>query len=1510
MTRTLGAICLAVLACLVPATALGQGRRYTGGARTPSLVNQPIDEGTVVALPRNTRPEAIAANDGGRVPDSLPMQHMLLQLQRPPELEQELAALIDEMHRPGSPQFHQWLTAEEFGQRFGVSQNDVSRISDWLTSHGFRIDDVLPSGMVIEFSGTAGQVRRAFRTEIHALNVNGEPHVANMSDPQIPAALAGVVKGVVSLHDFRPRAALHKRPAFQVVSGTSTYEAVSPADLATIYNLNPLFAAGITGAGQAIVVIENTLLQNVSDVATFRTAFGLSGGSFSQELATGGITCNNSGVNADEGEAALDAEWAGAAAPGAHVVLASCADTATVFGGLIALQNLINSASPPPIVSISYGECESLNGSAANASYVSAYQQAAAEGTSVFVSTGDEGAASCDANRTVATRGIAVSGFASTPYNVAVGGTDFADTYFSVFGTPPLPVSTYWNSSNSSIFESAKSYIPEIPWNDSCASQLIYSFEGYAQGYGPTGFCNSTTGKSFRTTASGSGGPSSYSAQPSWQTSVVGLPTASGGPRYLPDVSLFAANGVWSHFFVYCLTDTAEGGVPCDYTNATDTLNLAAGGTSFSSPIMAGIMALVNQHAGGGAQGNPNPRLYAMAAGEYGPGGNAACNSSLGTGVAGSCFFNDVTLGDIDVNCTATIFGTVTNCYGYSKVGGTTYQGILSTSNSTYSPAYGTGIGWDYSTGIGTVNAFNLVDAWVPAATTTTTTSGVNPSTAGVAVTFTASIASSNHQAVGGTVSWSANTGCGPTAVTPGIPGVATCTTSALPEGSDLVAAAYSGDVSHLASSGSVTQQVNGEAGSAEMSLQPAGVTFAARQLVGTASAASQVVQVTSTGTANLIFSAFNGAPPAASFTVGGGDFQAQTTCPLASPGLAPGDTCAFTFFFSPTAAGVRAATLVLSDNASSSPQMIALGGTAFVVDDPTVTQMVGVGASRLQTLQNPDGGWPFAVGSPDCGYGAGVSCPNTVGITALGLLAGFTRTGSGSYLTAATAAGDDLVALYNAAILRTPQGLPYYQDIEFLVELGQLTGNAAYTNTAQSWFGIVVSRYPNAADRVDAIFALRDAQGLRTVAAWDSASLIRAAVAVGNVSYAGAAASRVVAREADWKDTNPAHRFDQCPSGACGPPDNPYAFDYTIAAEGSLLWSFNDLPGFDAQISEYRSFLVAQQDPQGSWDVGDSQITAYVLFGLAAVGGTGTDAAMSAAAAYYIVNQLPSGGWPSYVSASGNGGEYAEVDAEVERAMQTLFSTPAGSNVSVAPAQLSTLTFTTVTSSGLTSVVATNPSAPNGIAPGFHVVDNLTYDVITTAAVEGQITACFTVPWIADAATFADLRVLHLEGGVLVDRTLLPPSPQAPDFARRRVCGLTATLSPFAIALREPDTTPPSIAVTLTPSVLRPANDRLVTVRATITVTDDRDPAPTVQLLSITGNQPLGRHDVQGAAIGTDDRVFKLRADRGEPGRSLIYTVVYRATDASGNPSDAVGTVVVAPRERPGGRDDDRDRK
>src|SRR6267143_738180 len=679
---------IVVVALLFPVSAASAQVEF--GQRARARVTQNIDEGDRAALRGNTHPEAKAENDRGAVAEDLPMAHMLLQLKRSPEQEQALPQFIDELHAQGSPNFHRWITAQEFGERFGLAKQDLDTITGWLESHGFKVNVVYPSGMVIDFSGTAGQVRNAFQTEIHHLEVRGEKHIANMSDPRIPAALASVVSGVVSLHDFKPHA-MHKMHeartefTFTDIFGGTNY-AVVPADLATIYNLNPLFSAGYSGQGQTIALIEDTNVFSASDWSTFRSTFGLSSytsGSFTQVHP--GSNCGNPGVIApNDAEAILDAEWASAAAPSAAIEMAACADTSTTFGGLIAIQNLINASTPPPsIMSVSYGQCETVNGAAANATYNSAYQQAVAEGVSVFVAAGDSGAAGCDNSVAEATHGIAVNAFASTPYNVAVGGTDFSDTYSGTNGT-------YWNSSNTPVFGSAISYIPEIPWNDSCAGALLSAYVGYSPTYGSTSLCNDPLyGSFFKTTVAGGGGPSGCATgtpsagdvvsgtcqgwpKPSWQN-VLGNP--ADGVRDTPDVSLFAADGLWSHYYVLCWSDTAHGGAAC---GADPSAWAGAGGTSFAAPIMAGIQALINQKAGG-PQGNPAPVYYELAAAEYGSSGSSSCNSNNGAAVSNSCVFYDVTLGDMDVDCIGP------NCFVADGS-----VGVLSTSSTAFAPAYGT----------------------------------------------------------------------------------------------------------------------------------------------------------------------------------------------------------------------------------------------------------------------------------------------------------------------------------------------------------------------------------------------------------------------------------------------------------------------------------------------------------------------------------------------------------------------------------------------------------------------------------------------------------------------------------------------------------------------------------------------------------------------------------------------------------------------------------------------------
>jgi subtilase family serine protease len=707
--------------------------------RATRVITEVVNESKLVSLEGNTRPEANASNDRGIVSDDFKMDHMLLQLKRSPEREAALKQYIDDLHNAKSPNYHNWLTPDQFAEHYGVAQEDVVTVTTWLKSNGFTVHGVQASGLMVDFSGTAAQVRSAYHTEIHSLEVNGVKHFANVSDPRIPAALHPAVEGVVSMHNFRPKPALKPRGNYTFTTSNGTFHGVVPGDLATIYNMNPAFAAGYTGLNQSIMVVEDTYLYSVNDWTIFRKTFGLARpyphGTLSQVSPAGAINCINpgfQGVSTDRGygddaEAAIDVEWATAAAPNAAIILAACTDT-TAFGGLIALENTLNgpAASLPSVVSISYGEAEAANGAAANAAYNTAYKQAVTEGVSIFVSSGDELAASDDLGA-VSTHGIGISGFASTPYNVAVGGLDFGYTANSV--NP----ATYWNSTNSNTYSSALSYIQEIPWNNSCANSLLAPFLAPLLGTpsDPLAFCNTATANSdgFRNAVGGSGGPSGCAtgaagnrgvangtcagyAKPTFQSGIFGNPL--DGVRDIPDVALFASNGFWDAYYVVCWSNpdtNAGGGFVC--TGAPSTW-AGFGGTSVSSPIMAGIQALVNQKTAS-RWGNPNTVYYSMAATEFGATGSlaSACNSNTVNKSTNTCNFYDITQGDIDGACKGSGAGSATlrNCF---KAAGSsaTALGILSTSNTASQPAYTTNVGWDFASGIGSVNVFNLITNW------------------------------------------------------------------------------------------------------------------------------------------------------------------------------------------------------------------------------------------------------------------------------------------------------------------------------------------------------------------------------------------------------------------------------------------------------------------------------------------------------------------------------------------------------------------------------------------------------------------------------------------------------------------------------------------------------------------------------------------------------------------------------------------------------------------------------
>jgi len=699
-------------ALLSGAIMLGFAALFSSPSRAQSvpLIGQPVDNGQRITLFGNTRPEANQANDVGMVSDNFAMAHMLLQLKRSTAQQQQLEQVAADVSNPSSPNYRQFLTPAQFAAAYGPNSQDVQTITGWLQSQGFQVNAVYPTADVMDFSGTAGQVRSAFGTPIHQLNVNGESYIANMNDPQIPVALADAVVGPVALHDFQPKPGLTQRVQGSTdVTLSATVHDIVPGDLYTIYNWAPLFGLGITGKGQTIGIMSESDTPgstagtlSTSDWTTFRNTFNLNSPPFSGAATLTALHpngCSHS-VNGAKDEADVDVEYSSAAAPDADILLVSC-DAGFPGGIIAALTGTLALPTPPGVISISYGECEAHLGSTANTTVNNLYVAAAAMGISVFVSSGDSLGYVCDGNGAkFSTLGLSVNGFASTWWNVAVGGTDFLDSYLN-------RVANYWDATNRSTsnylnWSSARSYVPELPWNSSCGSALIASVFGFSTTYGVGGFCNNSPGNThfLHTFPGTSAGTSTLYSVPPWQVLFVPRGTTY---RLLNDVSLFssggvfngindpAGNGVWGHAYRLCYSPSNCSSTPTDWPEFD--------GTSFASPIWAGIQTLVNQHAGG-PQGLPTPAYYLLAglssiANE--------CNSSRAGGPKASCIFNDVTQGDNDAPCAA---GSP-NCYA---PGGT--LGVLSTSTTSYKPAFKAGIGWDFPTGLGTPDVFKLVRAW------------------------------------------------------------------------------------------------------------------------------------------------------------------------------------------------------------------------------------------------------------------------------------------------------------------------------------------------------------------------------------------------------------------------------------------------------------------------------------------------------------------------------------------------------------------------------------------------------------------------------------------------------------------------------------------------------------------------------------------------------------------------------------------------------------------------------
>jgi subtilase family serine protease len=786
-------------------------------------VSAKIDDNRLTRLPGNTSPRARVEFDRGRAPDNLPLEHVLLLLRRSQSQQQELERFISRQYDPRSADFHRWLTPQQFGERFGPSSEDVSKLTQWLGQHGFRINNVPEGRLFVDFSGTAGQIAQAFHTEIHTYRVGGQEHYANAGDPYIPTALAPVVAGFRALNDFHPHPQVrhvgiahldhaskrwvreNPQGSHLTASANGLYIA-GPQDFATIYGVNQVWKAGVLGTGQTIGVVGESNIAS-ADIQTFRDQFGITalGPNGSVEMENPPATvCAAPNPSDNEPEAYLDAEWAGATAPDATVDFVACGSQGTTFGADLAAAYIIGDPAHVQRISAlssSYGDCEELPQSEANQFYVSLWQQAAVEGITVVVAAGDTGADGCQYVGTYATDGLTVSNEASTPYNIAAGGTDFSDVFS---GT----TATYWSATNGPYFQSAQSYIPEMAWNDSCGSPLVLLRFGqnFANSFGPNGFCTwafqqpidpDSGGPPYYASA-GNGGLSTVSSRPAWQSGVPGLPAQAG--RAVPDISMFASAGdTWSQTLIICDSGLANmpPGTACDYTNANDIFANFGGGTSFVAPAFAGIMALIDEKSGD-RQGQANYVLYPLAGEQYVTYGSstqptmANCAAYLGTAALSSCYFHDISAtpntgnppfitGNTSVPCTgtATSVGTFTdmstspasnreNCYGYqitvSESGGSltttpNYYGVMSTADNASSPAFAAAPGYDLATGLGSPNVNSLVNApqWSGGGLTTSVT--LSPAQANItaveSVTLVATVSDQDGSpVVGGTVTF------------------------------------------------------------------------------------------------------------------------------------------------------------------------------------------------------------------------------------------------------------------------------------------------------------------------------------------------------------------------------------------------------------------------------------------------------------------------------------------------------------------------------------------------------------------------------------------------------------------------------------------------------------------------------------------------------------------------------------------------------------------------------------
>jgi subtilase family serine protease len=719
-------------------------------AATQSRIRTAIVNSETAELPQTVSPRARAAADLGTADAKLVLSDMTLHFSLTDTAQAALTELLLEQQQPASANYHKWLTPELFADQFGLSTDDLAKVTAWLSSQGFTVTSTSRSRTFVTFSGTAAQVQQAFGTSIHTLSLNDETHFANLTDPVLPSAIAGVVTGMTGLNDFKlaPRAKSHMVPTpatdtvhAQFTSSVSGSIYVAPADFYTIYDENPLITNGVNGSGVTIAVVGQTDI-SLADVAAFRSASGLSVNAPTVLLVP---SSKDPGISTDDlTEAQLDVEWSGAVAPSAKILYVN--STNVIGTSLVyAIDNNL-----APVISVSYGLCESGWGQSALNSMNLEFQKANSFGISIVGPSGDSGAADCDYNVASASQGLAVDFPASSPYVTGLGGTMFNDGSAN---------QTYWAAANSAAYNgsgSALSYIPESVWNES-----------------------TTTG-----IAAAGGGISAYFSKPAWQ---VGTGVRADSSRDVPDVSLNAASSHESSLICSagsCVNGFRTSSTPTTSCTTGGCLNVV-GGTSVAAPEFAGLLSLVVQQTGARI-GNANPILYALA------------NSTYYASV-----FHDVTTGNNSVPCTSGSTGCPTSLtLGYSA--GTGYD-VASGWGSV--DAYNMVNDWKLVTPLSAGVGQTLTNT-----TLTTTTANVVQGTAITLTARVAAVATSAATPTGTVQLLVDNVVNGsPVALASGS-ATLTLATTALTAGAHTVSVSYSGDTTFAGSKGNATVDITSAA--------------------------------------------------------------------------------------------------------------------------------------------------------------------------------------------------------------------------------------------------------------------------------------------------------------------------------------------------------------------------------------------------------------------------------------------------------------------------------------------------------------------------------------------------------------------------------------------------------------------------------------------------------------------------------------------------------------------------